>query len=762
MVLPPKKLIAAQLAMILSSTLAGSHLALAQGGGFALEEVIVTAQKREQNLQDVGISVTALDSQAMDRAGIVDVSRIELVTPGVSYGFVGSDAKIAIRGANSNNTFADNSAVAGFFIDGVYRPRASQQTQAFFDVERIEVLKGPQGTLYGRNTFAGAVNLYTNRPDTEALSGGIKASAGKFNKITTEGFINVPITDDFALRGAFNTKDSDGWIDNKGAGEDLGQDEARNFRVSALWNATDSVDVTLRLASTSEKGTTAGIFSSEGTCQPINANGITDAYGDFTNCLNPNPAAQPQSFFDKPQTVSYDVTTDRDNSEDSATLHVAWDISDTLSFLSITSYTEFDSEFEMDGEFSNTAGYSYYWDEEVESVTQELQLVYTGNVLTLTGGLYYSEDEIGFGFSQYRVDPQSFSDFADYQEIDTTTEGAFLQGEFSVTDTFRLIAGIRYSDEEKDTATFSGSSTDAGGNPLPGVNPGVSLDGRPIDIYQYTLRPERSATRSFDDVTYKAGVEWDFMDNILLYANYSTGFLSGGVNSDGTPFEQQDSEAYEAGIKSRWVDDTIQLNLAVYSNEYSNLTTQELIVLDGANITRTVNGGEIETVGLEVEIVWLPTDNFYVSAGMSFMDNEFGEFGVSNPFEQANGQVQSFIDLEGETPPWAPDVTISLMLAYDFDLGSAGRITPYLQTYYSDSYNTDDVVTYSTQEQDSYTKTDFRVIWTSPSEGITAEAFIENIEDEDVLARTNVGGNDLVQTSYLYPQNYGVKFSYNF
>lgn len=761
---PAKKIIAAQVAVVLSSSLLIPNVAQAQsGGGFTLEEVVVTAQRREQNLQDVGISVTAVDSQAMARAGIEDISRIELITPGVSYGFVGSDAKIAIRGANSNNTFADNSSVAGFFIDGVYRPRASQQTQAFFDVERIEILKGPQGTLYGRNTFAGALNLYTSKPDTEGTSGGIKASYQRFNKLTTEGFINYAVNDDFALRAAFNTKDSDGWIENTGAGEDLGQDEARNIRVSALWRPTDSLEAILRVSSTSQEGTTPGIFSAEGICQPVNADGITDAFGQFTNCANPYPLAASDSKFDRAQTVSYDVDLDRENTEDNVTLHLNWEISDTLSFLSITSFTDFESEFAMDGDFSNNRGYAYYWDEEVESVTQEFQLTYTGDALTLTSGLYYSVDEIGFGFSQYRVSPpqSSFSDFADYQEIETTTQGIFVQGEYSVTDTFRLIAGVRYSDEDKDTDTFSGSSNDINGNPLPGVNPG-NLDARPRDIYRYTLRPERSASRSFDDTTYRVGFELDYSDNILLYANYSTGFLSGGVNSDGSPFEQQESEAFEAGMKSRWADDSIQLNMAVYYNEYTNLTTQELIVLDGANITRTVNGGEVETSGLEVELTWLPNDSLLISAGLSLMDNEFGKFGVANPFELANGQVQSFLDLEGETPPWAPDVTLSVMVAYDFDLGDAGRITPYLQTYYSDSYNTDDVVTYSTQEQDSYTKTDFRVIWTSANENISAEVFIENIEDEDVLARTNVGGNDLVQTSYLHPQNYGIKFGYNF
>ena len=129
-----------------------------------LDSIYVYAQKREQDLQDVSISVTAIDEAGMARGGIESLDRIELLTPGMSYGFIGTDAKIAIRGANSNNTFADNQSVAGFFVDGVFRPRAAQQVQQFFDVERIEVLKGPQGTLYGRNTFAGAVNLYTQTP----------------------------------------------------------------------------------------------------------------------------------------------------------------------------------------------------------------------------------------------------------------------------------------------------------------------------------------------------------------------------------------------------------------------------------------------------------------------------------------------------------------------------------------------------------------------------------------------------------------------
>jgi iron complex outermembrane receptor protein len=755
----PKTKLALHLAAITVAANLTPATALADGG-FALEEVIVTAQKREQNLQDVGISVTALDERAMSRAGITDITRLELVTPGMVYGFNGADAKVAIRGANSNNTFADNTSIAGFFLDGVYRPRASQQTQAYFDVARVEVLKGPQGTLYGRNTFAGAINLYTNKPDPEALGGGIKGSLESYSKYTSEGFINVPINENSAVRLAFNTRDSDGYIDNKGSGDDLGQDEARNFRVSGLWQ-NDTLEAVLRYSNVSQEGIADGIFAAEGICQPVNENGITDAFGSQENCNNPYPNNSGDSRFDEPWEANYDVDFDRDNEEQNVTLDLTAELSDTVSARYIGSWTDWDSEFDADGDWSNQAGYEYYWDEQIKSLTNELQFLYSGETFKVTLGGYYSEDEIDLGFSEYTVAPFGFSDYADYQEIETTTVGLFMQGEYSVNDNLRLIAGIRYSDEDKDTDNSFGSSTDEEGDPLPGVNPG-SLDGRPIDIYRYTLA-DSSGSDNFDDTTYRAGVEWDMDEDVMFYANYSTGFLSGGLNANGTSFVQQESEAYEAGMKSRWLDDTVQANVAIYYNEYTDLTTQELVeTAPGVFITSTVNGGEIETLGLEADVTWIPSEQWIITAGLSLMDNEFGTFGVANPFEQANGEVVPFFDLDGETPPWAPEVTLSLSVGYDFDLGDMGRITPFLQFYYSDDYSTDDVITYKQQEQDSYTKTDFRVIWNSASEQIEAEAFVENIEDEEVLARTNVGGNDLVQSSYLYPRNYGVRLSYRF
>ena len=157
-----------------------------------IEEIVVTAEKREESLQDVSISVTAFNEEALELGGIEDVSRLELLVPGLNYAFAGNDAKFNVRGANSTNTFGDNSSIVGAFVDGVYLARASQQTRAFFDVKNVEFLRGPQGTLYGRNTFAGALNVYTHTPDTDALSGALSISHQAYDRMKGEAHINVP------------------------------------------------------------------------------------------------------------------------------------------------------------------------------------------------------------------------------------------------------------------------------------------------------------------------------------------------------------------------------------------------------------------------------------------------------------------------------------------------------------------------------------------------------------------------------------------
>ena len=745
-----------------------------------IESIYVYAQKREQDLQDVSVSVTALDEAGLERGGIESLDRIELLTPGMSYGFIGTDAKIAIRGANSNNTFADNQSIAGYFVDGVFRPRAAQQVQQFFDVERVEVLKGPQGTLYGRNTFAGAVNLYTKRPDTQKVSGGLKLGFSRFDTVKADAFVNLPVNDDLGFRLALNTKDSGGYIRNRGSGEDHGQDETFNLRGSMLWTPNDKVELLLRYTRLDNQGIAAGIFAAEGLCRPINRDGITDVAGLGEICDVARDGTAPPFFVDTPYEVAYNDNTIRDWREDNITADVTWNISDSLTLRSISSWTDFDSKYDTDGDFSNTPGYIFYWDEAIESTTQEVQLHHFGDSFKLTGGLYWSDDELGFGFSQFRAGLFPFSDFADFQIIDVRTWAAFTQVEYALSDKVRLIAGIRYNDEEKDTRSFFGSSTATGpftadpatSIPLPGItypDPAAGilggLDGRPRDLYQYTLTEGATAVQSFDSTTWKLGIDWSPSNNVLIYSNVATGFLSGGVNANGTAFDVQDNISYEVGVKSRMANDSVQLNIAAFHVEGTNLTTQRGdLDANGNFITSTVNGGEVTTDGIEFEVVWVPTYNWTISAIASIMDAEHEEFGASNPFQQQGGSVPpgNFLDLRGTQPPWSPDATLGFSASYNINRNEKGVFTPHFQFYYSDEYNTDDVVLYRQQVQESYTKTDFRLLWTAATGKYGIEAYVENIEDNAVLARTNVGGNGFVQTSYAFPRNYGLKFSWNF
>ena len=767
---PKKGLLAALLGVFGAGTAAmAPGVATAQEGVSALDEIIVTAQKREQNLQDVGISITAFDAKALARAGIDDVSRVFAVTPGMNYGYYGSDAKIAIRGAHSNNTYGDNQSVAGFYIDGVYRARPSQQSQGYFDVERIEVLKGPQGTLYGRNTFAGAINLYTKKPSTEGMTYGIEAGVADYGYYSFDGHVNLPVGDNLALRVAFATKDSDGYIDNQGAGDDIGGQEQRNVRVSALWSPNEDLDVLARYTRIENGGSLPGVFASETICKPVNANGITDGLGPFEDCTNdPNVGIDNVVAFQTPYLIETDQPFVRDYLEENVTLDINWDFTESLNAHAIFSYTDFTNHSDGDGDVSSGGAgccYSFYLDEAMESTTWELNVTYAGDgPISGTAGVYYSEDTYQNGYSEEQFGVRTFAApgsavYAELQTIGIDTEAVFVQLEFAATDSLRLIGGVRYNDEVKQSSDGADFFFD--------FDPSfVHFPARPLSYAPYTDNPASRIELSFDIVTWRVGTEWDFSDDAMFYANIATGYLSGGVNLGGTLFDEQENKAYELGIKSRWADDTVQLNAAVYKNEGTDLTTQ-LGVIDpnGVFITTTVNGGVVWTYGAEAELTWLPTDQWRLAAGLSIMNSEHRTFFIDKGFTEFGGSdlaaTGGLVDLRGTAPPWAPDATLSLSASYDYDLGGMGTLTPFLQVYYSSDYNTDDLVTYAGQRQEDYSKTDFRLFWSSADGRFGAEAFVENIEDIEVLGRTNRSFQN-VETSYLHPRNYGVKFSYNY
>ena len=776
-----------------------------------IDEIIVTAQKREENVQDVSISVTALNEKLLELGGIDDVSRLELVTPGVNFAFAGNDAKFNVRGANSTNTFGDNSSIVGAFQDGVYKARASQQTRGFYDVSSVEFLRGPQGTLYGRNTFAGALNLYTNKPELEEYSAGIEASYQRFDRQRAEGFINVPVSDTFALRVAGYYDKSDGYIKNL-AGPDVGAQDDKGFRVAALWAPNDDLEVVARYQYSGEDGNEAGLFGYTFLCRNVTADGLTDAFGSVRDCTNPirgsgglGPASNGPDG--DPYVISQDYVQPVDLVDHNLSLNVDYDLGGVI-LKSITNYNEFENDIGFDFDFGPNPVQNGGYDEESKGWSQEFLFNSDyDSALQWTAGVYYSDLKDRNTFYIYDqtvrrpnsdrptvVTPQFpggvqllvatgivnrdrviNNPFANNVVIDTEYFGIYGQGEYSVTDQLRLIGGLRYNDETK--AASCGGSNFSGGDRVVNLVPGVIgsspavLPNNAQDIFTYNCDAADAVTSetvsdfpgSYDNITWRAGAEYDVTDDVMLYLTGATGYLSGSASTSSTT-EEQTSRAFEGGFRSRLADNTLQLNGAVHFTTYDNLLTQRQEIDPNTQIalTFTDNGGDIEAWGIEMDAVWQPSDALTLTGTLAYLDSEFKTFGQGNPYQLYRGEIVSFIDQSGTTTPWSPDLTLGASAAYRIET-DIGTFTPYAQTYYSGGYNTSNLLANDpNHDQDSFTKTDLRLIWDAPSEQYSIEVFVENIENSAVLARGNNNSDDIVQTSYLYPRNQGIKFKARF
>ncbi|MEM8771190.1 MAG: TonB-dependent receptor [Pseudomonadota bacterium] len=816
-------------AILMSSAGLGAVSIFAAPAAMAqVDTIVVTAEKREENVQDVSLSIQAFDQDGLERGGITDVSRLEFLVSGVNFAFIGNDAKFNVRGANSTNTFGDNASIVGAYVDGVYKLRASQQTRAFFDVERVEFLKGPQGTLYGRNTFAGALNLYTNKPEIGEWAAGFNASYERFDRARFDGYANIPISDTFALRFAGFFDKSDGYVENL-AGPDLGAQDDKGVRISALWEPTDRISFLARYSDIQEDGREAGLFGYTFICRNTTPSGHTDPFGVVEDCANPNVGTGGAPSADElgPYTVSQDFAPNGEVREQVWQLEANIDLGPVL-FKSISAYTEFDNLLGFDFDFSPTPFQVGGFNETADYFTQEIQ--FSSNYdsrLQWTTGAYFSSDETDFNFfinSLREADPRggavpvldnagnpvlddtgaplllpllvgtplTSNDpvlggfFADATPLDTTYFGLYGQFEFAITDRLRLIGGVRYDNEDKELtgggSNFTGD-TDGDGIAEPPVV--AALPAGPFtgpfsfdvsDVFEvFTINDSaddaiRSDPDASDNVSWRAGLEYDLGDNALLYVTASTGFLSGALNNSGLQTDDQQSRVIEAGLKSTLFNDTLLFNIAGHYTTYDNLLGQFQIpqtLPDGSTIvvTEAINGGEIEAFGIELETVWVPVDGLQLGANLAYLNSEFESFGQTNPYQLLNGQVQSFVDLAGEETPWSPDFTASLYGSYEFSLGEYGNLTPYVQFYYSDGYNTSNLLAIDPlQDQDSFTKTDLRLIWDAPESfgDYAVEVFVENIEDEAVLARGNNNGSDIVQTSFLYPRNFGVRFRADF
>ncbi len=756
-----------------------------------IEEITVTASKRAENIQDVSAAVTAIDSDMIARAGIIDITGLEQVVPGLRIGRSGGEVRPAMRGARTNEVGVAGTGIAeqvvGIFLDGIYVPTTTAGMGAYVDVQRIEVLRGPQGTLYGRNTFAGSINVITNQPDFDAFSGSVKALVGDYGRLNYEGILNMPIGDSAATRLVVAADSHDGYIDNlssPGSSDDLREKDQFYARSVTKWDHSDTFSTTFRLDYSTKDSNSEAIWGYQqifgyqiGETSPGSGVFLPDAVVTPGHIYQPGDAENQDSG-------PYDVYRNAQSFDEqdawSASLIFDWstdfaEVKWTTNYSDLSGSQFYDNDY-SDGGIDNVGGFGRQDDQ--ETISSELQLTSnTDGPVSWVGGLYYFSQEADWewlwredtnddGTPDKIVVPSWGNPSHDPHEVDSLA--VYGQAKFEVSDTVRLIGGLRYNTDDK---TFTGSIPD------------------------------------WDDdaLLWKLAVEVDAGDDTMWYGSASTGYRTGGANdarvvSRGAEplYDNEEVISYEIGAKSRLLDGAMTLNFAAFYNEYEDVKSQLFAVAcndpeAGLTVSECVaqgvsttfeyyqNGGDSDTTGVEVEMQWAPTDALYLSANFAWLDAEFASdyevgselirplLGLGNiEGRQDINDPDSLFSFAGWSPAMTPEFTAGVSAVYDIQLANGASLTPSMNLNYVDDYYSFDVNIPETK-QDSHVIADARLTWAMPERGITLDAFVMNIGDEEVLTRTVVHSQILnglpinsVQANWNNPRTWGVSFRYDF
>ena len=611
------------------------HMALSQT---EIEEIVVTATKRGANLQDIPASVVVFREERIETTEIRNTRDLSYSVPGMVAAHLNGSNLITMRGLGTRSTSGNDDPAVAQHVDGVYQPRTQAVLLALSDLERVEVLKGPQGTLYGRNSTGGAINYVTKKP-TEEFEGSISVLAGNFDRTSAKGHVSGPIADGVMARASFYYNDRDGYVENlTNTFDDMRGDETLGGKLALRFEPSDNLTIDVS-ASHIETDTLIGHQRTE----------LVADIGFFP----------PGTYTEERNALVADDTDPDGGIEQTAySLDVVWDVSDTVSIRSITGVMNneyeqlrFESDYSNSPVFGNVGSYV----SDADSFSQEINLNadLADGRLELTTGLFYFDDEIDFDlFFNFSFFGFPAGEVTSLYHQKNTAEAAFLDMTFNVTDDLRLLAGVRYSDEEKEVVQSN-------------VQLGVTICDKVVSDDDW------SAT------TPKFGAQFDLNDNVMVYATYQEGFKAGGfvTSTCRDSFDQEFVEAIEIGIKSTILDGRGVLNLSIFDYDYQDLQVSQLVNLE----TRVENAAGASIRGAELELLLNLTDNFSVDVMSSWLDTEFEEFLAVDPLQPLLGAQ----DLSGNQMMIAPEYSGTIGGEYVSSVGG-GELLVRGELYFSD------------------------------------------------------------------------------
>lgn len=724
---------------------------------FASEEIIVTAEKRESSIQKVPIAVTALAGSALRDNGIGDVRSLSVYIPNFNFGETFGAAKLAIRGISYSNLSTGAEGSVAYNLNDVYVARPAGQLGNFFDIDRVEVLRGPQGTLYGRNATGGTVNVYTKRPGDE-WSGYGQLTIGNYEDLIAEAAVGGPVAQGVGVRLAFFGQNRGGYGTNIVTGEEIDDVHSRAARMTIRLEPSSNLTVDV-----------IGDFGRQkdhsGSAHLVGQRGLTGETG-----VSGSPILGVQlggTALIRDYDVASDITPQYLRKTGGLAFDARLDMGDvTLRSISAWRHTNFKLQSDLDG---TSLGLSrIFYDEQSDQYTQELNLNYSSSAVDLTLGAYYFAERLDGVFwtpGWNSITPGVYlANYAAGGHLKTDGYALFGQTQWHIDDRLTLVLGARYSSEKKSELDRY-TDTTAFIPPLDFTAP--VFQPADFDNPNYPFAPVPLAqSKRFNSFTPKIGINFQATPDTLLYASVSKGFKAGLFNlgaasvnpaSGSVTNPAVDPEtvwAYEAGIKARLLDNRLRFNLAGFYYDYRDLQLTKLVGL----LSILTNAAKARIYGLELETEYRPDDTVRLFFNGSWLHARFADFTNTDPGRPGLG----LLDLEGNKMPQAPDFSFTGGIDLHIPVGN-GSITPSAEVQYSSRIYFDEFNSRAIS-QAPFAKVNLSARYNLNS-GFSITAFVKNLTNRKTLATAYQSSSRLgynINGFLEAPRTYGVRLGYQF
>jgi iron complex outermembrane receptor protein len=737
-----------------------------------IEKITVTATKRPQNQQEVPISMSAISGERLKELGIVDARELASNTPGLSWeGTAKSKPDLFLRGVGSSDFQTGSRSPVAFYLDGVYQGSTFGLSSLMMDVDQVEILRGPQGTLWGKNTTAGLLNFTPVKASPgDGTSGYIEGLVGRFGQLKYEGAIGFDITDDLAARVSMSHNEDDGAFTNIGPDftGDTGGGEAEGYRVNFIYQPNEnlSVDFTAHYSSTDGEATPAKLM---GTKDPADAaNGFRAAcpFEDSgqlgTSCVDRD------GFVSDPDlhTISQNFRSQEDTESSGLALKVNYEF-DNFSLASITAISDGERSLHKDNDSGSSILSEANQDDNFEGWSQEVRFASNsfGDTQWLVG-LFYYEDTLDYFRSTLRSSDPSDSSFANnvaaarLQEIDTTAGAIFGEVSQQFTDKFTMTLGLRWTyDERKGYASGFEYNVDPS---FPGTEVRVPREYALANISSVNFMNEYRQ-EDWSEFSGKLAARYVINDDVNLWASIARGFKGGDPNSgafskpeDFNFSEPEFLTSYELGIKSFILEGNMKLNASIYQYDYED--KQVFTEIDGGgavgNLSVLSNAAALTIRGIDTEVTWTPFDGWYIQGALAYIDSEFDDF-----LQTTRGTTT---DRSGNTTALTPKTSFSALIRYDQELSNGGVIYYQVNSVHKDKQyftnDNDDLVA-----QGAYWLHSASIGWKNAEDDIEVSLWGKNIGDEDYFVHGfNLSFRGGILNNIGDPMRFGITARYHF